>query len=768
MEPEKPNHFLREIIERDVAAGTYGGRVALRFPPEPNGFPHIGHAKSICLNFGLAADYSGTCYLRYDDTNPETERPEFVAALEEAVRWLGYAPTDVRFTSDYFGQLYAWAELLVTKGKAYVDDQDEEAIRAHRGTVTEPGVDSPFRDRTPEENLDLLRRMKAGAFADGARVLRAKISMAHPNMKMRDPILYRIRHAAHYRQGDAWKIYPLYDWAHGQSDAIERITHSLCTLEFDVNRELYDWYLDAIGVVPPRNRQYEFARLNLDYAVTSKRKLRALVEDGHVAGWDDPRLSTIAGIRRRGVRPEAIRAFCEAVGVSNVNGRIDAALYDHAVRDDLNGVAPRVLAVARPLKLVLTNVPEGHTEELDAPLWPHDVTPPAGAETTRRVPLTREVFVDREDFAEAPPKGWHRLAPGAEVRLRHAYVVRCTDVVRDDAGEVVELRGEIDPATRSGGAAEGRKVKGVIHWVSAAHGVPARFRLYDRLFADPAPEALDDFRDALNPASLVETDGVVEPHAAGAAPGTRFQFERTGYFWPDPVDSRPHALVFNRIVGLRDSWAKGSGGAGLSVSGGGVARAEAPKGAPEAPRDVTAGLDAADRARFDAFVALGVGEEEAAVLAVRDDLERYFTGAREAGAEPALAATMTVHDLRRALDAKHAEIPAFYPESFGRLVRLVEAGDVPRAAARTVLDAMVMAEGEPETIIEAKGLRRVAEADALAPHVDAVLAAHPDEVARFRAGEAKLMGFFTGGVLKRAGKGADPQAVQALLRERLA
>ena len=766
METDKPKNFIREIVERDLAAGTHGGRVVLRFPPEPNGYPHIGHAKSICLNFGLAERYAGVCYLRYDDTNPETERPEFVAALEEAVRWLGYAPDGVRFTSDYFGQLYEWAELLVEKGKAYVDDQDEEAIRANRGTVTEPGVDSPFRDRTPDENLDLLRRMKAGDFPDGSRVLRAKIDMAHPNMKMRDPILYRIRRdVPHYRQGDAWKIYPLYDWAHGQSDAIEGTTHSLCTLEFDVNRELYDWYLDALGIVPPRNRQYEFARLNLDYAVTSKRKLRALVEDGHVTGWDDPRLSTIAGIRRRGVRPEAIRAFCEAVGVSNVNGRIDAALYDHAVRDDLNGVAPRVLAVTRPLRLVLTNVPEGTTEELDAPLWPHDVAPPAGAPTTRRLPFTREVFVERDDFALDPPKGWHRLAPGGATRLRHAGVVTITDAVQDAAGEVVELRGTLD---RSPDA----KAKGVVHWVSALHGVPARFRLYDRLFADPAPDALPgDFRTALHPASLVETDGVVEPYAAEAPADTRFQFERTGYFWPDPVDSRPvvggaGALVYNRIVGLRDSWAKEHAPAPRPVAT--HPTPTAPEDAsPASARDVTAGFDATDRARFEAFVALGVGEEEAAVLTTRDDLERYFAGAREAGAEPALAATMAVHDLRRALDAVHAVIPPFYPESFGRLVRLVETGRLPRNAARTVLDAMAMAEGEPEEIIEAKGLRRVADADALAPHVDAVLAAHPDEVARFRAGEARLMGFFTGGVLKRAGKGADPQAVQALLRGRL-
>jgi glutaminyl-tRNA synthetase len=651
VETRTSSHFIREIIEADVAAGRHGGRVALRFPPEPNGYPHLGHAKSICLNFGLAEHFGGTCNLRYDDTNPETEEAEYVAALEQAVRWLGFTPAKVVHASDYFEQLYDWAVLLVKKGLAYVDHQSEDEIREHRGTVTSPGVNSPYRDRTPEENLALLERMRAGEIPDGACVLRAKIDMAHPNMKLRDPILYRIRRDAHhYRRGDSWKIYPLYDWAHGQSDAIEGITHSLCTLEFDVNRPLYDWYLDALGIEEPRPHQYEFARFNLDYTVMSKRKLLTLVNEGHVAGWDDPRLPTLAGQRRRGVRPQAIRAFCEATGVSKVDGRIDLALYEHAIRDDLNGLAPRVMAVTRPLRLVLTNVPEGEPEWIEAPLWPHDVTPPEGAPQTRRLPFSREVFVERDDFAETPPKGWHRLAPGAEVRLRHAYVVRCTDMERGENGEVAELRGEIIPDTRAGQANEGYRVKGVLHWVSAAEGVPATFRLYDRLFNDPAPDALDSFHTALNPQSLEVTGGVVEPYVRDLPPDTRVQFERQGYFWPDPVDSLHDALIFNRIVGLRDSWAKAQSAAPV-----GARRAvPLPERAPEAStfHDPAADLHGQARAWFDALSEQGVGAEDAAVLAQDDALRDLYEALVAVHSNARLAGAFVVSDLRRALGGR--------------------------------------------------------------------------------------------------------------------
>ncbi|HYE58739.1 MAG TPA: glutamine--tRNA ligase/YqeY domain fusion protein, partial [Rhodothermales bacterium] len=623
MEPRPQSHFIREIIEADVASGRHGGRVALRFPPEPNGYPHLGHAKSICLNFGLAERFGGTCNLRYDDTNPETEEERYVAAHAEAVRWLGFAPTNIFHASDYFEQLYEWAVLLVRRGLAYVDHQTEDEIRENRGTVTTPGVESPYRNRSVEENLALLEQMRAGEIPDGTCVLRARIDMAHPNMKLRDPIMYRIRRDAHhYRRGNSWKIYPLYDWAHGQSDAIEGITHSLCTLEFDVNRPLYDWYLDAIGIAEPRPHQYEFARFNLDYTVMSKRKLLTLVNEGVVSGWDDPRMPTLAGQRRRGVRPQAIRAFSEATGVSKVDGRIDLALYEHAIRDDLNGIAPRVMAVTRPLRLVLTNVKEGATEWIEAPLWPHDVTPPEGAPRTRPLPFTREVFVEHDDFAEAPPKGWHRLASGAEVRLRHAYVVRCTEVVRGLDGAISELRGEIVPETRAGQAQEAYKAKGVVHWVSAEVNSPASFRLYDRLFTDPAPDSLGDFRTAISPHSLTVVQGVVEPYVSALAPDTRVQFERLGFFWPDPEDSHPGALILNRIVGLRDSWAKAQSFA-TSV------QEPRPKPAPAPqvailPRDPAADLHGAARAWFDALSEQGVGAEEASLLAQDDALRALY------------------------------------------------------------------------------------------------------------------------------------------------
>jgi glutaminyl-tRNA synthetase len=762
----RSSNFLRELIARDVAAGTYGGRVATRFPPEPNGYPHIGHAQSICLNFGLAEEFGGTCNLRYDDTNPETESPEYVAALEEAVRWLGFEPARILFASDYFEQLYEWAQVLVRKGLAYIDSQTEEEIRAARGTVTEPGVESPYRDRPVEENLRLLDEMRRGVHPDGAHVLRARIDMESPNMKLRDPIMYRIRRDAHhYRRGDTWPIYPLYDWAHGQEDAIEGITHSVCTLEFDVNRPLYDWYLDAIGIPEPRNHQYEFARFNLDYTVMSKRMLRRLVEEGHVAGWDDPRMPTLAAQRRRGVRPEALRRFFDEIGVTKVNGSTDLARYEHALRDDLNAVAPRVMAVARPLRLVIENLPAGETTWLDAPYWPHDVTPPGGAPLTRRVPLTREVWIERDDFQEEAPKGWHRLAPGAEVRLRHAFVVRCMGVERDEHGDVLALRATADLATL-GAEPEGRRVRGVIHWVSAAHALPARFRLYDRLFTHPAPDALEDFLTALNPASLVETDGFVEPSVSADPVDTRYQFERLGYFWPDPVDSQSDALVFNRIVALRDSWAK-----------------QAPKQTPAAPaepslepdraepapalRGPSAGLSDAQRERFAALVARGVGEEEAAVLAADDALAGLFEAVTAAHDAPREAGALLVHDLRRALGERPAEASQATSEALAEVLRLVEGGLITRAGAREVVAALVDQGGDAPAVVAARGLTAVRDDAALAPAVDAVLEEHAAEVARYRAGESRLLGFFTGQVLRRTGKGADAARVQALLRERL-
>lgn len=544
--------FIRQRIDEDNASGRYGGKVATRFPPEPNGYLHIGHAKSICLNFGIARDYGGTCNLRFDDTNPAKEEVEYVDSIKEDVRWLGFEWDEERYASDYFEQLYDYAVQLIEAGKAYVDSLDAEAIREHRGTLTTPGKPSPYRDRPVEESLDLFRRMRAGEFADGEHVLRAKIDMASPNMSLRDPTLYRVRHEHHHRTGDAWCIYPMYDWAHGQSDSIEGITHSICTLEFENHRPLYDWCLDALGVFHPR--QIEFARLNLTYTVMSKRKLLKLVSEGHVTGWDDPRMPTIAGLRRRGYTADAIRAFCARIGVAKFNSTIDMALLTHTLRDDLNKKAERRLGVLEPLRVVITNYPEGESETFQAVNNPEDES--AGR---RPLPFSRVLYIDRDDFREEPPKKFHRLAPGKEVRLRYACLITCDEVVKDDAGDVVELRCRWDPESRGGKAPDGRRVKGTIHWVSAEHAIDAELRLYDHLFKTPDPEDVPEggsFLDSLNPESLTTVVAKVEPSLADAAPGVPYQLERKGYFCVDPKDSRPGALVLNRTVTLRDTWAK--------------------------------------------------------------------------------------------------------------------------------------------------------------------------------------------------------------------
>ena len=543
------------MVADDVANGHFGRSPATRFPPEPNGFLHMGHAKSICLNFGIAREFGGACNLRFDDTNPATEDVKYVEAIQRDVQWLGFQWDNLFFASDYFEQLYDIAESLVLKGKAYVDSQNEEEIRAGRGTVTSAGTPGPYRDRSVEDNLDLLRRMRAGEFADGTHVLRAKIDLAHVNMIMRDPLLIRIRHAHHYRRGNDWCIYPLYDFAHGLSDAIEGITRSLCTLEFKDSREIYDWLVKEAGFENPPT-QIEFARLELDYTILSKRKLLRLVNEGHVTGWDDPRMPTIAGLRRRGVRPEAIREFCETIGVARKDARVELAAFEHAVRNDLNMEVPRVLCVLNPLKVVLTNYPEGQVEDLDAPSFPPDV-PKTGS---RRMPFSRELFVDRDDFMEDPPKKFYRLALGKEVRLRFGYLITCNEVVKNDAGDVIELRCTYDPATRSGQAPDGRKVQGTIHWVSAAQALSCEVRVYDRLFSQPDPDAVPDGQDfisTLNPQSLVVIpDAKIEPSVTNDPIGSRYQFERTGYFMSEVESSTPEKLVFNRIVGMRDSWAK--------------------------------------------------------------------------------------------------------------------------------------------------------------------------------------------------------------------
>ena len=550
------SNFITTIIETDLKANKNDGRLATRFPPEPNGYLHIGHAKSICLNFGVANTYNGTCNLRFDDTNPTKEDVEYVDAIMEDVRWLGFNWDDrLHYASDYFEQLYDFAVQLIRTGNAYVDDLSADEIRQHRGTLTEPGTDSPWRSRSVEENLDLFQRMRAGEFEDGSRVLRAKIDMAHPNLIMRDPTLYRIRKTSHHRTGDTWCIYPMYDFTHCLSDSIEGITHSLCTLEFENNRPLYDWVLDHVDA-PCHPQQIEFARLNLSYTVLSKRKLIQLVDEGHVSGWDDPRIPTICGLRRRGYTPEAIRNFCDRIGVAKRDSVVDVALLEYSIREDLNKRAPRVMGVLRPLKVVIENYPVGQVDELEAVNNPED--PHAGV---RKVPFSREIYIERDDFMENPPKKFFRLGPGREVRLRYAFFVTCIDVIKDEkSGEVVELRCTYDPATRGGDAPDGRKVKATLHWVSAAHAVDADVRLYDRLFSKANPDEKEDgktYMDFINPEALEVLHGCkLEPCLADASPGFFCQFERMGYFCVDAKDSKPGELVFNRTVTLRDAWAK--------------------------------------------------------------------------------------------------------------------------------------------------------------------------------------------------------------------
>jgi glutaminyl-tRNA synthetase len=552
VESSRGSNFIRDIVIQDIKEGKYGGRVQTRFPPEPNGYLHIGHAKAIYLDFGLAEEFGGKCNLRFDDTNPSREETEYVDSIMEDIRWLGYQWDALFYASDYFGQLYEWAVQLIKAGKAYVDDLSAAEIRAFRGTLTEPGKESPYRDRSIEENLDLFERMKKGEFPDGSRTLRAKIDMSSPNLNMRDPVMYRILHTEHHRTGGQWCIYPMYDYAHGQSDSIEKVTHSICTLEFEDHRPLYNWFIEQLGIFP--SRQIEFDRLNLTYTILSKRKLLTLVEQGHVTGWDDPRMPTLSGMRRRGYTPEAIRNLCANVSVSKTNNTVQLSLLEHFVREDLNKRAPRVMAVLRPLRVHIDNYPDDLVEEMDAVNNPEDES-----QGRRRVPFSKVLYIEQDDFREDPPKQYFRLAPGREVRLRYGYFITCTDVVKDDDGNVVELRCTYDPATRGGNAPDGRKVKSTIHWVSAAHALDSEVRLYDNLFTKENPNEVEEGRDFtanMNPNSLeVLTGCKVEPSLRDAQPGARYQFERLGYFSVDS-DSASERLVFNRTIGLRDTWSK--------------------------------------------------------------------------------------------------------------------------------------------------------------------------------------------------------------------
>jgi glutaminyl-tRNA synthetase len=766
----EPPDFIRALVRGDVAAGKHGGRVATRFPPEPNGYLHIGHAKSICLNFGVAAELGGTCNLRFDDTNPETESPEYVEAIQADVRWLGFDWEErLYFASDYFEQLYDCAVKLIEGGKAYVDSLSEEEIRAYRGTVTEPGRPSPYRGRSVAENLDLFARMRAGEFDEGEHVLRGRIDMAAANMLMRDPLLYRIRKHPHYRRGSEWCIFPLYDFTHCLSDSFESITHSLCTLEFENNRELYDWVIRETSV-PWQPQQIEFARLNLSYTVLSKRKLLRLVNEGHVAGWDDPRMPTISGLRRRGYTPAAIRGFCDRIGVAKSYNVIDVALLEYSLRDDLNTQAPRVLCVLRPLRVVIENYPEDLVEELEAPYYPHDVP----REGSRKLPFSRVIYVERDDFTEDPPPGYHRLAPGREVRLRYAYLVRCERVVRNGDGEVTQLVCSYDPETRGGNAPDGRTVKGTLHWVSAEHSLSVEVRLYDRLFTSEKPDEGEDFRQDLNPGSLeVLSESRIEPSVAGARPYDRFQLERQGYFCVDAVDSRPDRLVLNRTVTLRDTWAKIARKQAGETAGEAAREKAARKAeAKERQRQVTARerpqLDPQQQAAVERYRGLGVGGEDARTLAVDPALQAFFEDAlRGPGAPPAVASWI-VNELRRELKESSIADLAFGGVALSELVALVDAGTITGAVGKKVFAEMLATGDRPRQIVERRGLEQVGDAGELAPVVARVLAAEADNVAAYRAGKTALMGHFVGQVMKATRGRANPRLVQELLRDELA
>jgi glutaminyl-tRNA synthetase len=760
--------FIRAMVAEDLESGKHAG-VVTRFPPEPNGYLHIGHAKSICLNFGLAKQFGGRCHLRFDDTNPETEDVEYAESIKRDVKWLGFDWGEHFFhASDYFERLYDLAVVLIKAGKAYVCSLSDEKIRELRGTVKEAGTPSPYRERSVEENLDLFRRMRAGEFDDGAHVLRAKIDMAANNMKMRDPLLYRIRKATHHRTGDAWCIYPFYDFTHCLSDAFEEITHSICTLEFDNNRELYDWVIDTLRPhLPAKPEQTEFARLNLSYWIMSKRKLLELVNANLVGGWDDPRMPTISGLRRRGVTPEAIRAFCDRIGVAKSNSTVDMKLFEHVLRDDLNHRAPRVMAVLRPLKLVITNYPEGKTEDLEASYWPHDVP----QEGTRQVPFARELYIEHDDFIETPPKNYYRLAPGREVRLRYAYFVTCEDVIKDESGTIVEVRCSYDPETRGGSAPDGRSPKGTIHWVAAETSLPATVRLYDRLFKSEFPGADGDFKDDLNTESLEVLAGArVERSLADTKPGSLFQFERNGYFFSDPKESTAGSLVFNRTVSLRDSWGKKKTQPKATPPRKG--KQEKKGGGKKKKRtkeEVLAELSATQAELFSNYVdALGLSIDDARGIASDADLAAAFDAAHSAHANAKAVANWVVNELARELKEKTlAELP-FGGAQLGALVGLIDDGTISGKIAKDVFAAMLAGEGEPAAIVEAKGLKQLADPAELRPVVQAVLDAAPERVAQYREGKTSLRGYFVGQIMRETGGRANPKVVGTLLAELLA
>jgi glutaminyl-tRNA synthetase len=783
---EQPSDFIRDMIRADVTAGKHGGKVVTRFPPEPNGHLHIGHAKAICIDFGVAKEFGGRCHLRMDDTNPTTEDVSYVEAIQRDVKWLGFDWGEhLYYASDYFERYYELAERLIERGRAYVCDlPDEEFGASYRGTITEAGKESPYRTRTVAENLDLFRRMRKGEFKDGEKVLRAKIDMSSPNMKMRDPPLVRIKHAHHYRTGDAWCIYPLYDYAHCLEDSFEGVTHSLCTMEFESARELYDWVIQATEV-PHVPKQTEFARLNLTYTVMSKRKLLQLVEQKLVSGWDDPRMPTIAGFRRRGYTPESIRDFIGKVGVAKNLSTVDVALLESCVRDDLDRRSPRVMCVRKPIELVIESFPENEVEELDAPYWPTgseaaDSVSPA-MRGSRKLPFSRTIYVEQEDVVELPPTGWKRLAPGRQVRLRHGYIVTCTRVEKEN-GEIVRVYATHDPATRGGVAPDGKRIDGTIHWVSAAHAKDVEVRIYDRLFTSELPGAREedgrDWLEDMNPAALVVMRAKTEPIVAQAQPGDRFQFERVGFFHADP-DSKPGAPIFNRTVALKDSWAKVTGKSALAASKATSpavplakrAAAIAAAAAIEEKRAAAAAapLEPAAQALVDSH---GLTADEARVLVQEPVLRALFDGAissatSEAPKHARAIASVLVNDLLGEMRTKKLDAVPFDGSAILDLVLLGTEGTISTKQAKDVLAEMIASGKAPRAIVLARGMKQIASADALGPVVDEVLAANGDVVARYRGGNLNVFGAIVGMVMKQTKGQGNPKMVAELVKEKL-
>ena len=743
--------FLRTIVEEDLKSSKYK-EIITRFPPEPNGFPHIGHAKSIAINFGIARDYNGYCNLRMDDTNPTTEDTKYVEALKDAVEWLGFEYKDeVRYTSDYFDKLYAWAQELVKMGKAYVDSLDEETMREYRGTVTEPGRRSKYAERSVEENLDLLERMKNGEFKDGEHVLRAKIDMAAANMKMRDPLLYRIRHAHHYRAGEKWAIYPMYDFGHCLSDYIEGVTHSICTLEFENNRDIYNWVLETLGLEPPRPYQHEFARLGINYTVMSKRKLLELVNEGYVNGWDDPRLPTIAGLRRRGYTPESILNFCESIGIAKANSTVDVAQLEFAIRDDLNTKVPHVMCVLDPLKVTIENY-KG-SEELEGSYYPEDVP----KEGTRKIPFSKEIYIEREDFCENPPKGYYRLTPDQAVRLRYGYIISCKEVIKDEKGNIVEIKAEYNPDSKSGADTSGIKVKSAIQWVDAASAKKVEVRLYDRLYKCEAPEGLED----LNPDSLkVISDALIEPAVITEKPDERFQFERQGYFYADPDYTDAHP-VFNKIVGLKDSWSKKEKNKEKRDQRKPAEKKVQIEGAVEP-------MSEAEQTLFEKYTnELKLNNMVADILARDAQLSSFYKEALSCNNSPVTIANLVANEVARELKEKQGSELAFGAPQIAELVTLIDDGTISNKIAKEVFDAMAKSGESPIDIVKAKELVQISDPMVIEPIIDEIMAKNPENVEKFKAGNKKLLGFFVGQVLKATGGKANPQVVNELVAKKL-